>query len=145
MKCQEAREQISAWLDHELGEEAAAFLAAHLDGCEACRREWLRLKAVDAALAQLAAPVPEGMAEKVLARVRPPHRQNWWQSVALAACLVLGIALGGTMARSFFSPAAPNDTGSEVASLELFHDFPQGSMGTIMVSYQSEETNGTLK
>ena len=72
-----------------------------LDRCEACRREWRKLTALDAALGNLAAPVPMGLAEKVAAKVRRPRRRPGWQSAALAACLVLGIALGGTMARGF--------------------------------------------
>jgi len=143
MKCQEVQELLSAWLDRELAEEVETALAAHLDGCEACRREWLHLRALDAALGQLTAPVPEGLAEKVAARMRPPRRRQWWQSVALAACLVLGIALGGSMAKGFYTPSATNSSGSETASLDVFHDFPQGSMGTVLASYQVDEGNGT--
>jgi len=69
-------------------------------------------------------------------------RSEWRQLAALAACLVLGIALGGTMARSFYGAAAPSETGAEVASLEVFHDFPQGSLGAVVASYQPEEGNG---
>jgi len=145
MECQEVREQLSAWLDGELAEAAGAALVAHLKGCAACRQEWRELTALDAALGRLAAPVLTGLAEKVLARTRPPRRRQWWQSVALAACLVLGIALGGTMARVFYPPAATTGTGDDVASLEVFHDFPQGSLGTVMASYQSEEANGNLQ
>jgi anti-sigma factor RsiW len=140
MGCQEVRQQLSAWLDHELDTAASAALAAHLDSCEACRKQWRQLEALEAALGNLAAPEPPGLAEKVLARTRPPRR--WVQSVALAACLVLGIALGGSMARTFYAPAAPNGTGSETASLDVFQDFPQGSLGTIVASYQPDDNNG---
>ncbi len=145
MECQEVRQQLSAWLDQELDEAAEAALAAHLEGCEACRREWRGLQALDAALGQLAIPVPPGLAEKVAARVRRPQHRPGWQSVALAACLVLGIALGGTMARGFYTPTAAASSESEVASLEVFHDFPQGSLGTIVASYQSDDTSGNLE
>jgi anti-sigma factor RsiW len=145
MECQEVQAQLSAWLDGELAEAAGTALAVHLQKCAACRREWRELTALDAALDRLAAPVPLGLAEKVLDRLRPPRRRQWWQSVALAACLVLGIALGGTMARVFYVPAAPNGAGADVASLEVFHDFPQGSLGTVVASYQSEEGNGNLQ
>jgi hypothetical protein len=89
--------------------------------------------------------VPPGLAEKVLARLQPPRR-HWWQSIALAACLVLGIALGGTMTRVFYGPAAqPNRSGTEMATLEVFHDFPQGSLGAVVASYQPDEGNGNLR
>ncbi len=103
MECQAVKEQMSAWLDQELDADAEAVLTAHLEGCEACRSEWRKLRALDAALGNLAAPVPRGLAEKVAAQVRRPRpRRQGWQSAALAACLVLGIALGGTVARSFY-------------------------------------------
>jgi anti-sigma factor RsiW len=142
MECQTVQTQLSAWLDDELSEATGAMLTAHLEGCEACRREWRQLKALDDALGNLAAPVPMGLAEKVVAQVRRPRRRSGWQAAALAACLVLGIALGGTMARSFYGGATPNEAGAEVASLEDFHDFPQGSLGAVVASYQPEEGNG---
>jgi anti-sigma factor RsiW len=143
MKCQEVQEQLSAWLDDELDAATKAAVAAHVDHCEACRNEWRKLRALDAALNKLVAPVPPELAAKVLARVKPPRRRVWAQSVALAACLVLGIALGGGMARTFYTPAAPRGTVSEVATLDAFQDFPQGSLGTIVASYQPDESNGT--
>jgi anti-sigma factor RsiW len=142
MECQAVQAQMSAWLDRELSEAAGARLTAHLAGCEACRREWRELTALDAALGNLAAPVPMGLAERLAATLRRPHRRSGWQSAALAACLILGIALGGTMARGFYGAAAPNEAGAEVASLEVFHDFPQGSLGAVVASYQPEEGNG---
>jgi anti-sigma factor RsiW len=145
MECHEVRQQLSAWLDHELPETAAAALAVHVEKCAACRQEWLQLQALDAALDNLAAPVPPDLAEKVLARLRPPRRQRW-QSVAVAACLVLGLALGGTMTQVFYGPAAPtNRTGTEMATLDVFHDFPQGSLGAVVASYQPVEGNGNLQ
>jgi anti-sigma factor RsiW len=145
MKCHEAQEHLSAWLDGELPEAIGAGLTAHLERCATCRREWLQLRALDAALENLAAPVPPGLAEKVAARVRRPHRRPGWQSVALAACLILGIALGGGLARSFHVTAAATANGTEAASLEVFHDFPQGSLGTVVASYQPQEGSGNLK
>lgn len=142
MECQAVQEQLSAWLDGELSEAAGAMLSAHLEGCAACREEWRQVKALDDALGNLAAPVPLGLAEKVAAKIRRPRRRSRWQSAALAACLVLGIALGGTMARTFYGGATPDEAGAEVASLEAFHDFPQGSLGAVVASYQPEEGNG---
>ncbi|MBM4301668.1 MAG: hypothetical protein FJ121_09075 [Deltaproteobacteria bacterium] len=145
MECQAVQAQLSAWLDGELSEATGAILTAHLERCEACRSEWRELTALDAALGNLAAPAPMGLAEKVAAKVRRPRRRPGWQSAALAACLILGIALGGAVARSFYGAAPPNEAGAEVASLEVFQDFPQGSLGAVVASYQPEEGNGNLQ
>jgi len=63
MECQAVQTQLSAWLDDELSEATGAMLTAHLARCEACRTEWRKLTALDAALGKLAAPVPMGLAE----------------------------------------------------------------------------------
>jgi anti-sigma factor RsiW len=142
MECQAVQAQMSAWLDDELDAAAEAALTAHMEGCEACRREWRQLTALDAALGNLTAVAPTGLAEKVAAQIRRPRRRSGWQSAALAACLVLGIALGGTLARGFYGTAVSSETGAEVSSLEVFHDYPQGSLGAVVASYQPEEGNG---
>jgi anti-sigma factor RsiW len=133
---------MSAWLDDELDAAAGAELTAHLNGCEACRREWRQLTALEAALGNLTAEAPPGLAEKVAAQIRRPRRRPGWQSAALAACLVLGIALGSTLARGFYGTAGSSEAGAEVASLEVFRDFPQGSLGAVVASYQPEDGNG---
>jgi anti-sigma factor RsiW len=149
MTCQEVGERLSAWLDRELPPAEHDGIAAHLEGCAGCRRELARLRALEAALGKLAAPVPPRVAEKVAARLKERQvardRRPWWQSLALAASLVLGIYLGGTLARDFYPLSQENGFGTEVASLEAFHDFPQGSMGLILASYQEDEGNGNGK
>ena len=142
MKCHEAQEQLSAWLDGELDGEVRARISQHLAGCVTCRRELAQLEALNAALGSLAVPAPPDLAAKVLARLAPPRRR-WWQNLALAASLVVGIALGGALAQSVY-PLAATDNGqsAEVATLEAFHDFPQGSLGTVVASYQPDDLNG---
>lgn len=142
-KCHEVQELLSAWLDGELTEEKRSRVAAHLDGCSGCRRELARLTALNEALKDLGVTPPAGLAERVLARVQPPRRRGWWQDLALAASLVVGIVLGGTLARDFYPQPAANGNGAEIVALEDFHDFPQGSLGTILASYQVEEGNGS--
>jgi anti-sigma factor (TIGR02949 family) len=142
--CLEVQDQLSAWLDGELAPEVMTRLERHLEACADCRRELTRLKALEQALGGMTAPVPQDLPEKVRARLKRPARR-WWQSLALAASLVLGIYLGGTLARDFYPLSQENGGSTEVASLEDFHDFPQGSMGLILASYQEDEGNGNGK
>jgi ferric-dicitrate binding protein FerR (iron transport regulator) len=143
MNCLEVQDKLSAWLDDELGPELQEELDRHLGRCAGCRRELAQLQALEQALAALAAPTPAGLPEKVRARLRRPRR--WWQSLALAASLVLGILLGGALGRDLYFFPQENGVGAEVASLEDFHDFPQGSLGMILASYQGDEGNGNGK
>jgi anti-sigma factor RsiW len=146
MACREVQDKLSAWLDRELAPEAHDAVAAHLEGCAGCRRELARLRALEAALGELHAPEPTRVAEKVLDRLqasRGRRSRSGWQSLALAASLVLGIILGGSLARDFYPSPASENGGAEVAALQDFHDFPQGSLGTILASYQPEEGNGS--
>lgn len=131
------RERLSAYLDGELSVAARREVAAHLEVCEECRRELARLQRLDAALGRLETAAPAGLAERVLDRVQP-RRRYWWQSLALAASLLLGIVLGGTLARDFYPYQADANGNGEVLALEEFNDFPQGSMGAVMVSYQTD-------
>jgi len=144
MAVDRVRERLSAFFDGELTPEERREVAAHLEGCEECRRELALLSQLDAALGSLeAAPAPAALAERVLDRVQP-RRRYWWQSLAMAASLILGIVLGGSLARDFYPYSTTASNGNaEVLALEEFHDFPQGSLGAVMVSYQAEESNGT--
>ncbi len=139
------RERLSAYLDGELSEDERREVAAHLEGCEECRRELAVLTRLDAVLGRLEAEAPPRLAERVLERLQP-RRRYWWQSLALAASLLLGIVLGGTLARDFYPYQAVTSGGGEDLALEEFNDFPQGSLGAVMVSYQtdqSEESTGS--
>jgi len=139
--CLEVQDRLSAWLDDELAPEERTRLARHLESCAGCRRELARLEALDQVLGSWSAPVPPGLPEKVRARLKPPARP-WRQSLALAASLVLGIYLGGALVRDYYPQQQENGGVMEVASLDAFQDFPQGSLGMILASYQGDEGNG---
>ena len=141
MACDEVRERLSAWLDGELAAEERQQVAAHLEVCPGCQEEMAVLSRLDAALGTLEVPLPAQLSQRVLDRLRP-RRRYWWQSLAMAASLILGIVLGGTLARDYY-PYSTSNGDAEVLALEEFHDFPQGSLGAVMVSYQGEEINGS--
>ncbi|MGO9395499.1 MAG: anti-sigma factor family protein [Desulfobaccales bacterium] len=144
-KCPEVQDRLSAWLDGELAPEVAAGVARHVESCARCRRELAELEALEQALGSLPeAALPPGLPEKVRARLPRPRRRAW-QSLALAASLVLGILLGSTLGRDFYPLTQETGLESEVASLDAFHDYPRGSMGMVLASYQEDEVNGSGK
>ena len=144
--CEQVREQLSAWLDGELTAAESRQVSQHLEVCPECSRELAMLQRLDAALGTLETPLPARLPERVLDRLQP-RRRYWWQSLAMAASLVIGITIGGTLAQNFYPYATPvaqvTNSNGEVLALEEFHDFPQGSLGAMMVSYQTEEINGS--
>jgi anti-sigma factor RsiW len=139
MKCSEVQEYLSAWMDGEIPEGQRQPLADHLAGCPACRAELACLSRLDAALAGLEAPAPRDLAAKVRRRLPRPVLP-WVQTLALAACLVLGIYLGSSLTGSFY-PASANGITNEVAGLGVFQDYPQGSLGGAFSEQGEEEGN----
>jgi len=139
MKCLEVQRHLSAWLDGEVQEPLWSRLSEHLEGCAACRAERSVLERLEEALGSLEAPQPAGLADRVLARL-PRQSAPWWKSMALAASILLGVALGGALTGNFFhQPDSGN--GAEVAVLEVFQDFPQDSWGNLVDPYEADEDN----
>jgi anti-sigma factor RsiW len=139
MKCTEVQEYLSAWLDGEVPEDLRPHLSDHLAACPICQAELAALERLDAALAELEVPVPRDMAAGVLRRL-PRPTPSWVRSLALAACLVLGIFLGGSLTGTLYQGIPPANGNGELAQLEIFQDYPQGSVGGTF-SYQGEEDN----
>lgn len=141
MNCEQIRECLSAFLDNEASEDLRLVIADHLASCPACRAELAALERLEAALRELEAPAPRGVAAGVRRRLRRPGFP-WRQSLALAACLALGIFLGGSLTGTLYpGPGTTDSNGNEVASLEILQDYPQGSLGGAF-SFQGEEDNG---
>ena len=101
--CEEYASLISDFLDGELSAEDRAEVAEHLASCPACQQYFDDLVAMHDAFDQIEeAPVPDGFAEQIMARVREtpqteekkvipfPHWRRW---AALAACCAIA-ALG---------------------------------------------------
>jgi predicted anti-sigma-YlaC factor YlaD len=138
MKCSEVREYLSAWMDGEVPEGLSSGLGEHLARCPSCQAELTVMERLDVALAELEVPVQVDLAVKVRRRL-PRHSLPWVQSLALAVCLALGIFLGGSLTGTFYSvPGSGNGITSDVATLGIFQDSPQGSLGGAF-SVQGEE------
>lgn len=108
-RCGFYEEQISAFLDGELGQDQKAELQAHMAVCRSCQKYFDDLVAIHEALMDAdvdEVPVPEGFAEQVMARVREtpqdpaeaapakvirfPHWRRWAAMAACCAVVLLG-------------------------------------------------------
>lgn len=98
--CEKYEIWISAFLDGELPGEERAELMAHMASCRGCQQYFDDLVAIHDALEQEEAPVPEGFAAQVMARVRETEQEkprrmksfpHWRQWTALAACCALAL------------------------------------------------------
>ncbi|MGQ9688397.1 MAG: anti-sigma factor family protein [Desulfobaccales bacterium] len=141
MRCHEVQEYLSAFLDGEAPTELEPRLAEHLADCPACRAELQTLERLEAAFDDLEVPEPRDLAAKVGRRL-PRPASPWRHTLALAACLVVGIFLGGFLSGTLYPwPADTNGNGTEIAGLEILQDYPQGSLGGAFF-YLGEEENG---
>jgi hypothetical protein len=78
-----ARRRLSEFLDGTLSERARRSVAAHLDGCEACRSELRELRATVALLRSLPAlDDPPYLATRILARVEAGDAAPGWRDRA---------------------------------------------------------------
>jgi len=142
MECPEVQELLSAWLDGELPEPLARGVEDHLQVCAACNAELELLQKLQTALLGLSAPPARDLAPLVLARLSRGRRPavRWGASLALAACLVLGIFLGHTLTGQLYTPAA-DQNGSDTLALEVFQEMPQGSFSSLLAAYSLDEGN----
>ncbi len=106
MTCEQAREQLGAYLDGELSADAQQGVAAHLVSCEACREELKELRLLVSELASAGPvtvpgalwPATEQRLGDELGPLRRP-RGRWMQGhpFAVAAGIVLVVGLGTIM------------------------------------------------
>ena len=89
MHCLDVQTELQVYVDEDLSLERAALLERHLAGCEACRAELARLRAVVAALETwpLVAE-PSRLTTRVMAQVKPrpalPHFRLRWSDLAVS-------------------------------------------------------------
>jgi hypothetical protein len=95
VKCDRA--QLSAFLDGDLPERKAARVRAHVDGCDACRRELTALQEMRTQLSSLPAAEPAGdgwiaLSRKLAQEAPAPRRWRRWALLpALGTLAVAGV------------------------------------------------------
>jgi anti-sigma factor RsiW len=134
---------MGRFLDGELLPEDARLVEGHVRDCSGCRAELQALRALSASLEAVAAPpVPAGLADEIMRRVRGqqarslrnpgilefwkpwPVAMRWSAAGVAAAACVIGVILGSTMSRPASRTGVDTawvefSTGSAIASAHL--------------------------
>lgn len=127
VSCDEALELISAGVDGELTAEETRILEEHLDHCQACRALLEELRSIHEEMPGLNVPVPTGLAEGVMERVRAekvvpmkPVRsaRKRWRTWAASAAVFAVMLLGAGTLRHEAAPAANEATAAQGARIE---------------------------
>lgn len=135
MDCNEAREELVAFLDGALEAERAGKLKAHLEACAACRSESERLRrAVEATRAVPPTEPSADFSRRFFERLAQEKREGRWGRLleqaprwALAGAGGLAaVALGVTILLS--RPGASDEDRIIARHLELFSDYEVISM-----------------
>jgi len=108
MHCVDAQSALEAHVDGELSLERAAFLEQHLAGCDECRAELARLRAVvDALEAWPLMPEPARLRARVMAQVQPhpalPRFRVHWSDLAISLAGA-GVVFAFTLLWRYLSP-----------------------------------------
>jgi len=104
-----ARDRLSAYLEHDLGESETSALEVHLAGCDACRADLEDLRASVVLLQRLAAPEPPPfLAARVMARIRdgegrPAGWREWLGNLAAPAIAAPLAAVAAAAAVVYFA------------------------------------------
>lgn len=143
--CKMAR-QLSALIDGALEGKRLEQLERHIAQCPLCQEELARFRKVEELLREVPPiPVPQGLAERVIARVRAEEGQfesRWAKSMllmrprlryaltglAMAAGVILGIFLGEGLSKAIFAPPQRVDL-LEIGGLS---DHPPGSLSEVV-------------
>ncbi len=142
MDCQGVQDLFSAYLDGELPADRQTAVARHLAGCAVCRREFQVWQQVWEALGGDPVTAPADLTEKVLARL-PGRPRSWWQNLALAASLLVGIFLGGHLGQEVYQTTLAIQTEAGETGWEgLAADSPH-SLAAILANYDLDNGNGS--
>jgi anti-sigma factor RsiW len=108
MRCDQAYELISAYLDEELRGGDRTSVADHIESCPGCRVLISDIKRTSKAIAELGRrPAPPALASRIRSRLAAEEQEHavkrvvrwrmppsvWRQAVGLAACCLLSVAL----------------------------------------------------
>jgi len=153
MECKDVKERLSAWLDGELDDAAAAAVAGHVEACPSCREDARRLEAAWALLDRVAVPEPpKGLEERIVGAAAAGARErfSWrglarWPVSALAAAAVVAGLLGGYLLADAYSGLQAGEPRPQEAveideeEAAAFDELPPGSVGWALADLVEEQ------
>lgn len=141
MKCKRAKRRLSAFLDDELKEKEREGIKTHLKGCPSCARELEALSSSWDILLKLETVEPPAyLIQRTMAEIATGKGKiAWWQEIFLRpapvlATILIGLLTGGFLGQSLYSNnSADDDEFASSICLDSFADFPQGSVGGVLL------------
>ena len=151
MRCRRIQKRLSAYQDGEIASEERKRIAAHLEGCPACRSAYAELGQVWQSLEKIPEiEVSSGFEQSLFERINavPESRSRWrfpWASwiyraypapamavVILLVGTVLGGYLGNALVSGFSSAPAQvqaSRADTDIVSFRVFSAAPPGTLG----------------
>ena len=125
MRCEDVRDQLSAFLDGELSPSKAGQIQAHFDSCPACRAEAELLERTIRTVKELpAVEAPSGLREGVLASIKAEGSEGEaaarpapWRALWPAAAAIIIAVLIALLASERRSARAPDEAATAAESL----------------------------
>lgn len=145
MKCNEAQELLSLYIDRELDESQIQAVEEHLAACSACNNEYLELSEMVNLLKEIEeVPLPESFDRRWNAVWKRKRRINWRIMTSLAAVFAVGL-LSVSLYQDVIGDLANQKGTSDLAGMNYKVDTTMKSMDNIQDSDDKAETeNGDL-
>ena len=151
MRCHRVQKKLSAYQDGEIGGKERERIAAHLEGCPACRSTYAELERVWQSLEKIPGiEVSAGFEGRLFERINTvPEPHAWWRfhwgflvvpwrlapamaAVVLLVGMVLGGYLGNVLVSGFSSAPAQMQASmvdTDIVSFRVFSAAPPGTLG----------------
>jgi anti-sigma factor RsiW len=144
MNCRRIQKRLAAYQDSEVKGKEREQIAAHLEGCPACRNAYAKLETTWQSLGE----IPEieasrGFEQRLFTKIRTAPESRWrfpwaWFPAPATAfgLLLIGAALGGYLGNALVSGSrsVPDGTiisqnSADVHSFNVFSAVPRGTLG----------------
>ena len=155
MKCEEARELITALVDEELFPQERTTLGAHLEDCPKCRWAYVQERALKREVHKVGARVsiPADLRRRILTYDRIPPKDlessHWWNKMVLAFRPFLRPAFGLALLLIALVPMIyliqPHTQPISLAALEIQEKITEGELSLRTAKNQDELRNWQIR